>query len=231
VTTPQLSLGYRTPPPYGHWITGIDPAKDKLFCATYKAPPAHVPADNIADLLLAYTELHVIHWANPVGWQQACQLLARPGPVAHRPGTGYVLCEAQWAGDDAKDKWSGLEGLCQTSGALRAASAAVGLPCASVIHWSREKIGRSAPREVARVDMSTSPFTYTTTGLGFAEPNAWRGIALTPRPTAPRALVRKVEQRCAGDFFGRAIGADFSAAFGIMLAAMHLNYTDLGVAV
>jgi hypothetical protein len=33
------------------------------------------------------------------------------------------------------------------------------------------------------------------------------------------------------EFFGRKIGADFAAAFGILLCALGLNYSDLNVRV
>lgn len=209
----QTTLALTPAPPAGHLVTGIDPAKDLLWCATIE--PAAVHVDMCGALLKVRFEC--IPWCTQNGWRDTCRLFGEQNAPA-----GFVLCESQWAGVDAAAKWSGLEPLCQTAGALRAAAAASGLCLQDVTHWSRNDKG---VRHQGLLPLAAGR------GLAFVEPSAWRSRALSPRPISPRARARTTEQRCAASFFGRRINADFSAAFGILLCAIGLNYSDLGVAV
>jgi hypothetical protein len=221
----QLPLTVLAGPPARHQVTGIDPAKDTLHCA-------YIVGDGVSGVIDLLRRVHfvAIPWCTGIGWEQAmCLYGGQPtgwgGGHEWDTDSGYALCEAQWAGDDAKEKWSGLEALCQTAGALRASAVAAGLGLSGVTHWSRSASYRTPlPPPVRGL-----PAVYSLRGLGFIEPSAWRSVSLSPRPISPREVVRPVEAKCARAFHGRVVGADFAAAFGILLCALGLNYTDIGV--
>lgn len=221
----QISLSTLVGPPAGVMVSGVDPAKETLYVASIIGDGVTSAVD-----LLRKPLFLVLPWVTGLGWEYTCGLFG--GTVSGELGPrwttnrGYVLCEAQWAGDDAKEKWSGLSALCHTAGGLMAARVASGMGIEYQHHWTRDEHGnRVGPVSGLR----GLPFVYGARGLGFIEPSPWRSIALSPRPITPRAVVRKVESDCACAWFGRKIGPDHAAAFGILLAALGLNYTDLGV--
>lgn len=221
----QLSLTTQAGPPVGAMVSGIDPSKEALNVAA-------IIGDGRPVLELLKRPLFLtLHWTIPVGWDYTrCLFGGCPGDdlgVTWSCTRGYVLCEAQWAGDDAKEKWSGISALCYTSGALQAAAVSCGMGPDTLTHWSRDGSGN---RTLSRLrDSKGVPLAYNTRGLGFIEPSAWRGVALSPRPITPRLVVRKVEAACSQEWLGRAVSADHAAAFGILLAACGLNYNDLGI--
>jgi hypothetical protein len=166
--TQQSLLSSLTPfVPLTQLVTGIDPGKDMLHCATLRGDGG----GSLHDMLKA-VEFDAIPWCTGNGWLRACALFVG---TPFTPRLGFVLAEAQWADADAQQKWSGLSAICQTSGALRAAAAASGLSLLQVRDWTRQETGQ---HRVGRQVMNVHAVGL---GLAFIE------------PMTPRNVVRAVE--------------------------------------
>lgn len=208
-----------------HTLSAIDPAKNRCYVASLTLYPSEweelqtlrggVPgapkAAKLAQLLARLLRLEIIEWPSPAGVARLCRLWGEG------LGTGYVLCEAQWAGADAQDKWTGLQALLHTAGALRC--------CAAMRGYSDSSV------ELQRGHATGVDVTGRRDLLGFVAPGHWRSVSLAPRPCRSREQARATERACAVEMLGRDPGPDLAAASGILLAALGLNYSEIGVRV